>query len=328
MIGRREVIALLGAAAAWPLSAHAEQQPAIPVIGYLGGTGIDEFEENVIQFRKGLGELGYIENHNVVIEFRLANNHLDRLPALAAELVNQQVAAIVATLGSSSAVAAKAATTSIPIVFANGGDPVKLGLVSSLNHPGGNITGISFLLNALTAKRLELLHEMVPAIESVGFLVNPNNPSSQAETNDVRMAAHALGLELTVLKASNEIELFAAFDTLKQQHLGAFFNAADVFLDSQREEIVALAARYMVPAIYHLRHFATAGGLMSYGTSSDEAQRLAGVYAGRILKGEKPGDLPVQQSTKVELVINLKTAKALGITVPLTLLGRADEIIE
>jgi ABC-type uncharacterized transport system substrate-binding protein len=264
----------------------------------------------------------------VAIELRSANNHVERLPALVADLVERRVAVIMATIGSSSAVAAKSATATIPIVFANGGDPVKLGLVSSLNHPGGNVTGISFLLNALTAKRLELLHETVPGAGVVGFLVNPTNPSFQSELNDVQTAARAMGLELVVLNASNDRELIAAFAAMTQQRIGAFFNAADVFLDSKHEEIVALAAQYAVPAIYHLRHFATAGGLMSYGTSTEEAQRLAGVYTGRILKGEKPGDLPVQQSTKVELVINLKTAKTLGLTVPLPLLGRADEVIE
>jgi putative ABC transport system substrate-binding protein len=327
-IGRRQFLsALSGAAATWPLAARA-QQSTMPVIGYLGGASLDGYETDTAAFRRGLSEMGYFEGRNVEIEFRSADNHVERLPALAAELVQRGVVVIAAVQGSAPAVAAKRATTTIPIVFASGGDPVKLGLVSSLSHPGGNLTGVSFLLNALGAKRLDLLHELVPAAKVIGFLVNPTNPSSQSELKDVQAAAETLGVELTVLKASNEREIDAAFDGFGEHRIGAFMNAADIFLDRQREQIVVLAARSTVPAVYHLRHFATIGGLMSYGTSVEDAHRLAGTYVGRILKGEKPADLPVQQAVKVELVINLKTAKALGITIPLPLLGRADEVIE
>jgi len=323
---RREFITLMGGvAAAWPFGARA-QQAAMPVIGCL--VVAEDSQASLAAFLHGLKQAGYVERHNVLIETRTADNHVERLPTLAAELVNRRVTLIFATHGAASALAAKAATSTIPIVFANGGDPVKLGLVSSLNRPGGNVTGISFLLNALGAKRLEMLRELVPTAKVVGFLANPTNASAQSELQDVQAAARALGLQLIVMNATNEREIDAAFMSFGEQRIDAFINQSDIFFDTQREHIVALAAQRVVPAIYHLRRFVTAGGLMSYGTSIEDAQRLAGVYAGRILNGEKPSDLPVQQSVKVDLVINLKTAKALGLTFPLTLLGRADEVIE
>jgi putative ABC transport system substrate-binding protein len=325
-MNRRTFITLLGGAAAAPPLAARAQQPAMPTIGSLVVAG--DREASLAAFLHGLKQAGYVEGHNVAIETRTADNHVERLPALAADLVNHRVALIFATHGAASALAAKAATSTIPIVFANGGDPVKLGLVSSLNRPGGNVTGISFLLNALGAKRLELLHELVPAAKVIGFLANPANASAQSELQDVQAAARTLGLRLSVVNASSEREIDAAFSSFREQRIDAFINESDILFDTRREQIVALAAQYPVPAIYHLRRFVTAGGLMSYGTSIEDAQRLAGAYAGRILKGEKPSDLPVQQSVKVDLVINLKTAKALGLTFPLTLLGRADEVIE
>jgi len=327
-IGRRQFISVLGGTAfAWPPLARA-QQPAMPVIGYLTSLSSGPADIRRAAFWQGLRTTGYVEGQNVASEYRWAEGHYDRLPALAADLVDHKVSVLAAVGGNPSAVAAKAATTTVPIVFVIGGDPVKLGLVSSLNHPGGNLTGSSFLLNALTAKRLEMLHELVPAAKVVGYLVNPTNPSSQSELTDVQAAARALRLQLIVLNANDEREIDAAFANFSQQGIEAFFTGADIFFFNRREQIVAQAAHYAMPAVYHLRDFAADGGLMSYGTSLDDAYLLAGVYAGRILKGEKPADLPVQQSVKVELVINLKTAKTLGLTFPLTLLGRAEEVIE
>ncbi|MGO9636033.1 MAG: ABC transporter substrate-binding protein [Steroidobacteraceae bacterium] len=327
-IGRRQFISVLGGMAfAWPLPARG-QQPAMPVIGYLTSLSPGPGDIRRAAFWQGLRTTGYVEGQNVAIEYRWAEGHYDRLPALAADLVGRKVSVLAAVGGNPSAVAAKAATSTVPIVFVIGGDPVQLGLVSSLNHPGGNLTGSSFLLNTLTAKRLELLRELVPTAKVVGYLVNPTNPSSQSELTDVQAAARALRLQLIVLNADNEREIDAAFANFSQQGIEAFFTGADIFFFNRREQIVAQAAHYAMPAVYHLRDFAADGGLMSYGTSLDDAYRLAGVYAGRILKGEKPADLPVQQSVKVELVINLKTAKTLGLTFPLTLLGRADEVIE
>ena len=328
-MNRREFITLLGAGAAvaWPLDARA-QQPALPVIGYLGGLSRDTRAPRLAAFHKGLGETGYVEGRNVAFEYRWAEGQYDRLPALAAELTRRQVAVIAALGGDAPAHAAKAATTAIPIVFAVTADPVRSGLVSSLNRPGGNLTGVNFLLNVIAAKQFEVLQEAVPKPGTVGFLVNPSGPEAESAVSEVRAAAQALGHELLVANASSEREIDAAFAMLAQRRIGALLVGNDVFFYSRREQIVALAARHAIPTIYQVREYTQAGGLMSYGTNVDDAQRLAGVNVGRILQGAKPADLPVQQAVKVELVLNLKTAKTLGITFPLSLLGRADEVIE
>jgi len=298
------------------------------VVGFLG-TGSSESDAfRLSAVRQSLMEAGYVEGRNVMFEYRLAEGHYERLPALAAELVHREVTVIVAIGGITSAVAAKSATTTIPIVFAIGGDPVGLGLVASLNRPGGNITGVSFLISTLAAKAFEVLHEMVPKAALIGYLVNPTNADANTNTKNVLAAAESVGQKLLVVQASTDSELDAAFAALVQQRAGALVVGAEPFFISRRAQLIELAARHKLPAIYTLREFATAGGLMSYGTSITEAIRLAGLYAGRILKGAKPADLPVQQSEKVELVINLKTAKALDLTVPLPLLGRADDVIE
>jgi putative ABC transport system substrate-binding protein len=321
---RRDFLGVLGGAAMWPLAARA-QQPAMPVIGYLSA---ELFEASgLAAFSKGLSETGYVEGQNVTIESRWAEGQADRLPALAADLVRRRVG-VIAALANIAAVAAKAATTTIPIVFTIGGDPVKIGLVGSLNRPSGNITGVSFLSSAVMAKMLEVLRGAVPNTSVIAALVNPDNPQSEADTRDAQDAARTLGIQLHILSARTEGDINTAFETLVQRNAGGLLIEGDPFLFSRMKQLVVLTARHAIPAIYQSRDFPDAGGLMSYGASRTEALRLAGVYAGRILKGEKPADLPVQQSTKIELIINLKTAKALGITVPPSLLVSADELIE
>jgi putative ABC transport system substrate-binding protein len=323
---RREALTLLGGAAAWPLAARA-QQPAMPVIGFLHGASPEGYAPMVTALRQGLKEAGYVEGRDVAIEYRWAEGHYDRLPGLAAELVRRQVAGIV-TGGTPPAFAAKAATSTIPIVINVGIDPVQAGLVASLNRPGGNVTGVALLTVELAAKRLELLHESLPTTTVVAMLVNPTTPLTEPETRGVRDAARSLGLQLHVVNASTENEIDTAFGTLVELRAGALVVSVDLFLNNQRAQIVALAARHAVPAIYGIREFATSGGLMSYGNDLADAYRQSGIYAAKILMGAKPADLPVQQVVRVEFVINLKTAKTLGLTFPITLLGRADEVIE
>jgi putative tryptophan/tyrosine transport system substrate-binding protein len=326
-VRRREFITLLGGAAAWPLAASA-QQSAMPVIGFLG-TGSSESDAfRVAAVRQGLIEAGYVEGRNVAFEYRWAEDQYERLPALAAELVRREIAVIVSIGGITSAVAAKSATATIPIVFEIGGDPIKLGLVASLNQPGNNITGVSILVGTLAAKQFEVLHETVPKTALIGFLVNPTIADAETQTKNALAAAESVGQKLLVVQAHTDSELEAAFVTLVQQHAGALVVGADPFFITRRDKLVELAARHKLPTIYFFRQFASAGGLMSYGTSITEAHRIVGLYVGRILKGENQADLPVQQSTKVELVINLKTAKALGLTVPTQIVARADEVIE
>jgi putative ABC transport system substrate-binding protein len=324
---RREFITLLGgAAAAWPRMARA-QQAAMPVIGFLSPASPAGYELMVAALRQGLKEAGYIEGHNVAIDYRWAEGQYDRLPMLAAELVRRQVAGIIAG-GTPAARFARTATSTIPIVFNVGVDPVQLGLVASLNRPGGNVTGVAGLTVETAAKRLEVLHESLPTAAVVALLVNPTTPLAEPETKGVQDAARSLGLRLHVLNASTETEIDAAFGTLIELRAGALVVSVDPFLNNQRAQIVALAARHAVPAIYGLRESVAAGGLMSYGIDLADTYRQAGIYIGKILKGAKPADLPVQQAVKVEFAINLKTAKALGLTFPITLLGRADEVIE
>jgi putative tryptophan/tyrosine transport system substrate-binding protein len=327
---RREFIALLGGAAASPLfrPTTARAQPSMPVIGFISSRAPGDAPELLAAFLQGLKGAGFVEGQNVTVEYRFAENQNERLPALAADLVQRQVTVIAAPT-TPAALAAKVATATIPIVVATAGDPVGLGLVASLNRPGGNVTGVTLLFVEVAAKRLELLHELIPTASIVGLLVNPANPPiAEANAAAVLSAAHSLGLELHVLKASTERDFDGVFANLIQLRAGGLVIGGDPFFTGQQELLAALAARHAVPMVYENREFVAAGGLMSYGGNLPDAYRLAAVYAARILKGEKPADLPVQQSTKVELFLNLKTAKALGITVPLSLLGRADEVIE
>ena len=323
---RREFITLLGgAAAAWPLTVRA-QQPAMPVIGLL--TATNQSDDQLRTLQKGLSEGGYVEGRNLAIIYRSADNQYDRLPALAADLVARQVSVILALGSPVPARAAMAATKTIPIVFAYGGDPVSDNLVASLNRPGGNVTGVTMLAATLAAKLLELLREITPQVTDVALLVNPNNAQAEIQIKDAGAAAHILGQRLHVVNASSEGEFDAAFAAIRQLKAGALLVGADSGFTLHRDQLAALAARYKIPAMYPNRDYPVAGGLMSYGASMTDTWRQAGVYAGRILKGSKPADLPIAQPTKFELVINLKTAKALGINVPPTLLTRADEVIE
>ena len=326
---RREFITLLGgAAAAWPLAVRA-QLSAMPVIGYLGSGSPDEFVGRLRAFRQGLSETGYVEGKDVAIEYRWAENQYDRFPALLADFIRHKVTVIVAVTGTPPALAAKAATATIPIVFVTGGDPVALGLVDSLSRPGGNLTGVATLTVELAPKQLEVLHELVPTATIIALLVNPTNPTN-AETisRDMQAAARTLGLQLHVLHASTERDFDAVFASLPRLRAGALVIGSDPFFNSQSQQLVALASRHAMPTMYPFREYAMAGGLISYGNTFADAHRQVGVYTGRILKGEKPSDLPIQQSVKAELVINLKTANTLGLTFPITLLGRADEVIE
>jgi putative ABC transport system substrate-binding protein len=324
---RRAFLTLLGGAAAtWPLAARA-QRPAMSTVGFLSGTSDASTSGTLLGLRQGLTESGYVEGKNVAIEYRWANGQYDRLPRLAAELAGRQVAVIFAA-GGPSARAAKSATATIPIVFSVGVDPVASGLVASLNRPGGNVTGVSWIARELDAKRLELLRELVPTAPVIAVLYNPNNPNTELLSRDLQEAARVLGQQILVLNVSTEHEFDTALATLVQQRAGALVVTDDPFLTSRRDRLVALVARYAVPAIYPWRRFADAGGLMSYGADNAPLIRQAGIYTGRILRGEKPADLPVMQPAKFELIINLKTANALGITVPTSILLRADEVIE
>jgi putative ABC transport system substrate-binding protein len=324
---RREFIRLLGGTvAAWPLAARGQQSP-MPVVGFLNARSPEASADLLAALRAGLGEIGFIEDHNVKIEFRWAEDHYERLPELARDLVTHQVAAILAS-GVAACLAAKAATSTIPVVFVSGVDPVQLGLVTSLNRPTGNVTGVTILTNTLAPKQLQLLREVLPTATLVGFLANPKSPIAETDTRAVQSAARATGQKIFVVNASSDGELDTAFAALTQQHAEALLVMSDPFLNSRLEKIVELAARYALPAMYQFREYPVAGGLMSYGTVLADAFHQMGIYAGKILKGAKPADLPVQQSVKVQLIINLRTAKALGVTFPIPVLGRADEVIE
>ena len=325
---RREFIGLVGsAAAAWPLASRA-QQPAISVVGFLSSRSAEEAAVHTAAFRRGLGETGFVEGQNVAIVFRWAEGHYERLPALAKELVDLRVSVVMSGGGSSSALAAKAVTSTVPIVFVIGDDPVQVGLTANFNRPGGNLTGVAFLTGELGAKRLGLICEVVPGNSAIALLLNPDNPTAEIHRKDVQAAAQALGRRLLTLHARTDTDIEPSFAMLKQEQAGALIVQNEPFFDSRRDRIMSLAARNAVPAIYHIREFPEAGGLMSYGASLADSYRQAGSYVGRILKGEKPADLPVMQPTNFELVINMKTAKALGLTVSPSLLARADEVIE
>jgi putative tryptophan/tyrosine transport system substrate-binding protein len=328
-VHRRDFIrAAVGSAAAWPLASGA-QQPAMPVVGYLGAETPERFGIRLTAFRQGLSEMGYEEGRNVIIEYRWANGQNDRLPELAADLVNRKVVVIAVPGSGVAALAAKAATNTIPIVFETGWDPVAAGLVKTLNRPEGNVTGISSLNLDVTPKGLELLHELTPQSKSLAVFVNPSNRlSSTMATKDLEGLSRTLGLRLHILNVSTDPEIESAFAKLAQLQVGGLIFASDIFFNSRAQQLAALTLKHAVPAVHSVREFAASGGLMSYGGNIKDTHRQAGIYTGRILKGEKPADLPVQQATKVELYINLKTAKALGVTVPLPLSGRADELFE
>ena len=324
---RREFITFLGGAAASPLAAHA-QQSAMPVVGFMSGRSPEDSKHLVAAFRQGLSEAGFVEGQNVVIEYRWGLGQYDRMPALAADLVERRVAVLVGVGGDVSALAAKRATSTIPIVFGTGSDPIKAGMVESLARPGGNATGYSLLTNQMEPKRLNMLHDLVPGAAVIGVLLNPNFPPAARQLQDLEEAARTIGQKLFVSKASNDVALNAAFTSLVQQRVEALLVAADPYFDTRRDEIIAFANQNRLPAIYQFREYAIAGGLISYGPSITDLYRQAGIYAGRILKGAKPADLPVVQPTTFDFVINLKTAKAIGFTVPQGLVNAADEVIE
>ena len=324
---RREFIAVIGTATPWPFVARA-QQPNIPLVGFLNVGSSDGYRPMAAAFRQGLQETGYVEGQNVAIEYRWGEGQSDRLPAMLADFIHRQVAVIAAT-STPAALAAKSATKTVPIVFETGGDPIQLGLVTSLSRPSGNVTGVTQLNGQVVPKALEVLHELLPTAKTVALLVNPADPAvAEDQTREAMSAARTLGLELHVLKASTEAQLEAVFANLSQSQISGLVIGPEAFFTSHTGQLVALAVRHKVPTVYRGREFAAAGGLVSYGTNPENSYHLAGVYTGRVLKGEKPADLPVQQASKFELYINLKTAKALGITVPLPLSGRADEVIE
>jgi len=327
-IGRRKFVAALGGAVvAWPIAARA-QQSAMPVIGYLSARSPEDTTHLVAAFRRGLAENGYVEGQNLTIEYRWALGQYDRLPGMAAELVRRRVAVLAASGGEPAAMAAAAATNTVPIVFVIGGDPVKEGLAASFNRPGGNVTGVTLLTNLLEPKRFGLLHELVPGAATIGVVLNPKFPGSAGQLRDVRAAAKSTGVQIQVLLASTDADLDAVFETVSRQHLAALAFCADPFFDTRRKKLVALAARAAVPAMYHFREYALAGGLISYGIDSADAYRQNGVYVGRVLKGAEPAELPIVQETKFLLVINLKTAKLLDVKISDNLLSLADEVIE
>jgi putative ABC transport system substrate-binding protein len=328
-VKRREFMTLLGGAAAWPLAARAQQPATMPVIGFLHSASAAAYAAPLAAFRKALSEAGYVEGQNVAIEYRWANNENDRLPELAADLVRRQVALVVAAGGTPSALAAKAATSTIPIVLVFGADPVRLGLVASLNRPGGNVTGISSMNRELSSKRLGLLHELLPGAARFGVLVNPDNPSiTESFVTELQTAASAIGRQIEVVTASTNGDIDTAFATLVKKRADALLISPDALFVTRRVQLITLAVRHALPALYHRRELAEAGGLMSYGSDLPDQYRQTGVYVGRILKGEKPAEMPVQLPTRFEFVINLQTAKTLGIEIPATLLARADEVIE